>query len=185
VDSGAGRPLVVIFSGLPGTGKSTLSEHLARATRTPVFNGDWLMGALKPAHRAIASLSRADYLAAWSSLLHTLVTRQLMFGQNAIVDTIVTEAELAQWGELAAGYSARLCLIQCFCSDEATHRTRIEGRSRAIPGWHEVGWDHVERMRREAPPLRAAGLSLDAMNPLDENIDRVLAYIGDDEADLR
>jgi hypothetical protein len=23
----------------------------------------------------------------------------------------------------------------------------VEGRTRGIPGWHELSWDHVERMR--------------------------------------
>jgi hypothetical protein len=42
-----------------------------------------------------------------------------------------------------------LLVIECVCSDQAVHRSRIEGRVRGIPGWHEVGWDHVERMRAE------------------------------------
>jgi prolyl oligopeptidase len=43
-------------------------------------------------------------------------------------------------------------LIECICSDTAVHRARIEGRVRGIPGWQEVGWDHVQRMRAEVPP---------------------------------
>lgn len=43
------QPTIVLFTGLPGTGKSTLAERVARAVKAPVFAGDWLMGALKPA----------------------------------------------------------------------------------------------------------------------------------------
>jgi predicted kinase len=83
------RPLVIIFTGLPGTGKSTLAERVARIMKVPAFAGDWLMGGLKPAHGALRQLERAQYLDAWFGLLRILVTRQLMLGQSAIVDDVV------------------------------------------------------------------------------------------------
>lgn len=75
-------------------------------------------------------------------------------------------------------FSARLFLIECICSDEAIHRARVENRTRGIPGWHEVGWDHVERMRAEVTPLTADRLTVDALEPADDNLRRVLGYIG-------
>jgi predicted kinase len=51
-----GRPQVIIFTGLPGTGKSTLAERVARAVRAPAFAGDWLMGGLNPRTRPLVSL---------------------------------------------------------------------------------------------------------------------------------
>jgi predicted kinase len=166
-----------MFSGLPGTGKSTLAEQLARTVRVPAFAGDWLMGGLKPAHRALATLDRTEYGDAWFGLLRTLVTRQLMLGQSAIVDDVIGEGQDVLWRETAAQFSARLRVIECICSDEAVHRARVEGRRRGIPGWHEIGWDHVERMRAEAPPLTMDRLTVDAMEPVENNFRRVLAYI--------
>jgi hypothetical protein len=80
-----------------------------------------------------------------------------------------------RWKELADQYEARLLLVECVCSDEGEHRRRLEGRSRGIPGWHEVGWGHVERMRAEYPPLTVPHLTLDAMDPLDVNLRKVLS----------
>ena len=168
---------VIIFSGLPGTGKSTLAEQVARTVRAPAFAGDWLMGGLKPAHAALGQLDRSEYLAAWFGLLRTLVTRQLMLGQDAVVDDVVIGGQEAAWRETAACFSARLFLIECICSDEVIHRERIEGRIRGIPGWHEVGWDHVELMRAELAPLPADRLTVDAMEPAAGNLRRVLDYI--------
>jgi 2-phosphoglycerate kinase len=36
-------------------------------------------------------------------------------------------------------------------------------------GWHEVGWDHVERMRTEIPPPTVDRLVVDAMSPLEDS----------------
>lgn len=147
--------------------------------RAPAFAGDWLMGGLKAAHAAIGKLEPPEYEAAWFGLLITLVIRQLMLGQDAVVDDLVSGDQAVAWHETAARFSARLCLIECICSDEATHRNRIEGRVRGIPGWHEVGWDHVERMRTrpELTRLAADRLTVDAMEPVADNLRRVLDYI--------
>jgi hypothetical protein len=127
---------VIIFTGLPGTGKSTLAEQVA-----------------------------------------TLVTRQLMLGQDAVVDALVSESQVAAWRTAAARFSARWYLIECICSDEVIHRGRVEGRIRGIPGWHEIGWDFVERMRAELSLLSAVRLTIDAMEPVADNLRRVLDYI--------
>lgn len=37
---------LILFSGIPGTGKSTLSENIARILHIPVFSLDWVLGAL-------------------------------------------------------------------------------------------------------------------------------------------
>jgi hypothetical protein len=130
------------------------------------------------AQRSHQNVGTPDYVAAWLGLLRTLVTRQLMLDQSAVVVDMVGDSQFVLWRETAEHFSARLSLIECVCSDEAVHRARIEGRVRGIPGWHEVGWDHVERTRAEVPPLTVDRLIVDAMGPVEANFRRVLDYIG-------
>ncbi|WP_166680226.1 AAA family ATPase [Kribbella sp. VKM Ac-2566] len=167
---------IIAFTGLPGTGKSTPAEQLATETGVPAFAGDWLLGALRP-HGVLAGLDRAAFLAMYYDLLGTLVERQLMLGQSAIVDCLVNSEIAERWGELAARYDGRLRIVECVCSDQGEHRRRLEGRRRGIPGWHEVGWDHVLRMRSEYPQLEGERLTVDAMETVDGNLDRVRSFL--------
>lgn len=168
--------IVVVLTGLPGTGKSTLAEELARRLKAPAFAGDWLLGAMKPSG-VLANLERADSLELYYRLLWTLASRQLMLEQSALMDCIVDETRAAQWREQAVLLRGRCLVVQCVCGDEAVHRQRIEGRKRGIPGWHEVGWDHVQRMRTEFPPLRSPDLEVDALHSVEDNVRAVLGLL--------
>jgi hypothetical protein len=122
-------------------------------------------------------LDRPTVLSVYFGLLDSLVTRQLILGQSAVVDAVLDDATAARWRQNVEGRGGRLLVVQCVCGDEVVHRSRIEGRRRDIPGWHEVGWDHVERMRAEFRPVTAPDLTLDALDPLDDNLTRLTALV--------
>jgi hypothetical protein len=107
----------------------------------------------------------------------TLVTRQLLPGQSAIVDCVVGDATLEEWRPQIEGRGGEMYVVERVCSDESLHRQRVEGRTRDIPGWHEVGWDHVVRMRAELGPLLTEGLTLDSTGSPSTNFDSLQAYL--------
>ena len=171
------EPAVVVFTGLPGTGKSTLADATARRLGAPAFAGDWLLGALKPAAVALSRLDPQTHLALYHGLLRSLIQRQLLLGQSALVDCVVPDEVLTDWRALTESHGAALVVVECVCSDEAVHRSRVDGRVRGIPGWHEIDWAHVQRMRAEIAPLTCDRLVLDAVAPLAANAAAVLDYL--------
>jgi predicted kinase len=167
---------LIIFSGLPGTGKSTLAEFAGKVLGIPVFAKDWLEATLlrtglKPADEA-HSLSFAGY-----ELLTVLAERQLMLGQSAILDSVAgLQAIRSKWLQLAEQYHANPRVIECACSDETLHRDRLKGRQRRIPGWHELEWSDVEKAKQYYSAWEGERLVLDMTQPVNENCLKAIAY---------
>ena len=170
---------LIVFSGLPATGKSSIAEAVARESGIPLFAKDWLAATLK--HLGIgygesgsSMLGQAGY-----GLLTTLARRQLSLGQSAILDSVLSwESTRRRWRKIAADYGAGWYVIECICSDAALHRTLLAGRRYNIPGWQELAWTEVERVRAYYKPWDEDHLILDAINPFADNIQTALAYIG-------
>ena len=161
----------MVFTGLPGTGKSTLAAAAARLLHCPVFAKDVVEAALWRSEIGPAQGIPTGW--AGYALLTTLAESQLDVGQSAVLDSVATfERIRTRWRELAIARGGAFVTIHTVCSDEVVHRRRVETRRRNIPGWPELTWEHVQevRSRYEAPK---ADLVLDTMNPLDTNIERL------------
>lgn len=111
-------------------------------------------------------------------LLTTLAAGQLRLGQSAVLDSVATvEPIRAAWRNLAAERGAAFRVVECVCSDERLHREPLQGRQRGIPGWHELSWGEVERVRRNHTPWADSRLVLDAVAPLDRNLEALATHL--------
>lgn len=82
-------------------------------------------------------------------MLIAAAARQLQLGLDAVIDATGHTREFrARLESLAGSLDARYIGVECVCSDESTHRSRIDGRDRGIPGWPAtVTWAHLQQMK--------------------------------------
>jgi predicted kinase len=176
----ATKPVAVLVAGVPGVGKSTLAEGLARALIAPVFSMDWQLGALTP----FKVLTNDNVGPLAEMMLVGAVARQLQLGLDVVIDATGHEEEARRrYRAVAEGLGAGFVGVECVCSDETAHRTRIEGRDRGIPGWHgTVPWEHVQRMKS---PWEAWGDPHPLVDSATTSVEQALALVLKEVAETR
>jgi predicted kinase len=149
-------PVLVVISGPPGVGKSSLAEAVAQRCDASVLGWDWAMAGLTwcdPVQSALRTLDPASYSRVGWSILANLAEAQLRVGRSVVLDGVARDGEVADLRDLADRTGARFIVVVLSCTDLVEHRARIEGRQRSIPGWHELTWAGVERsLARWRPP---------------------------------
>ncbi len=165
---------LIILSGLPGTGKSTLATGLSQALSLPVFSVDPIEAAMWR-----GGISKTQTGIAAYEIAATLADDHLRLGHSVIIDAVnPVEAPRAVWRKLAETHHVRLILIECVCSDAIIHRQRIETRIRAIDGMPEVTWSRVLERRAEYEAWTDARLVLDTATwSREELVSAALKYL--------
>lgn len=154
------RQKLIVLSGLPGTGKSTLATGLSQALSTAVFSVDPIEAAMWR-----SGISKAQTGIAAYEIAATLANDHLKTGHSVIVDAVnPVEAPRAVWRKLAETHHVALILIECICTDPIVHRNRIVARVREIEGMPEITWDRVLERQAEYEPWNEARLILDTSN---------------------
>ena len=166
------EPSLVLVTGLPGTGKSTVAGAVARWVNAAVLAHDWAMSGLRPFEEIQAALNdmgRSGHRTVGWSILNALARAQLRAGRSVVLDGVARAPEIAGCEAVARSEAAPLIVIETHCSDLELHRSRIEGRQRLIPDWYELDWSHVERSIATWEQPRHVDLRLDAVNTQAEN----------------
>lgn len=161
---------LIVFSGLPGTGKSTLSYALAEHTKTAIFTKDQI-------DRSLEKSVQVEGNVAYDILLD-LAELNLTRGVSLILDAVFSSKSLQNHlVNISNSTNSTLLLVKCSCSDTNTWKSRIENRDEVVKGWTPADWNEVQRVQKYYHNWEVGGLELDAKNSFEDNFNQLLKYI--------
>ena len=175
------RPLLVVVTGVQGTGKSTVAEAAAEMLGAAVLAHDWAMSSLREYPEIQAALDAMDppghRVVGWS-ILNTLTRAQLQRRSSVVLDGVARSPEIDQCRQTAQDLSVGMVVIMTQCSDLEVHRLRINGRQRAIPNWYELDWPHVQATLADWESPEGVDLYLEATDQWEDNLTRLHNVFG-------
>lgn len=129
--------MLIILSGLPGTGKTTIARELARELAAVHLRIDTIEQTLRDAGVTVID---HGYRVAYA-----LAEDNLRLGRTVIADS-VNPIDLTRkaWHAVAERAGTHHLDAEIICSDKTEHRRRVESRTADIAGHKLPTWDEVE-----------------------------------------
>jgi predicted kinase len=151
-------PILIIFGGLAGTGKTAIAKQLARELDAVYLRIDSVEQAIRDCGVASKSLDDAGY-----RIGYAVAEDNLRLGRTVIADS-VNPLRLTRdaWKSVADRALARAIEVEVICSDTAQHRNRVETRNADIKGLRLPTWQEV--VSREYEPWERDHIVIDTAN---------------------
>ncbi len=131
------KPVLYIFSGLPATGKTVLSQGLAKLVNAVYLRIDTV-------EQALRNLCSVDVQGEGYRLSYNIAADNLRLGISVVADSCnPIELTRREGGSVAEDSGARYVNIEVICSNEDEHRRRANDRISTVdrlwlPTWTEI-----------------------------------------------
>lgn len=150
--------MLIVFGGLPGTGKTTVAQTLAHKLAAVYLRIDTLEQAFIASGSCRADIGSAGYLAGYA-----VAVDNLRLGLTVIADSVNSlHVTRGAWWNVALEAGVPVLDIELICSDTTTHRLRVEQRQTDIPGHELPTWKSV--LDRQYDPWESEHLVVDTAN---------------------
>ena len=127
-----------IFAGLPGSGKTTLSELLAHRLGAAHLRIDTI-------EQTLRELYSVDVQGEGYRLAYRVAADILKKGVSVVADSCnPIEWTRREWEQVALDVGSQYVNIEVICSNTKEHRRRVETRAATIPGLRLPTWQEVE-----------------------------------------
>jgi predicted kinase len=172
------KPILFIFSGLPASGKSTLSKLIAKKYGSAYVRIDTI-------EQGLRDLGNFNVQGEGYVLSYRVAADNLKIGDNVVADScnpiLLTRKE---WEEVATINGSIFINIEVICSDENEHKKRIETRTNEIEGLKLPTWEEIRN--REFHPWVGDRITIDTASKsietsLMELDDKIQKYLDKDQ----
>jgi predicted kinase len=132
------KPILYIFSGLPGSGKTTLSQLLARHANAAYVRIDTI-------EQALRDLCSIRVMGEGYRLAYRVASDILNAGVSVVADSCnPIELTRREWEQVAIAVGIQYVNIEIICSNKRKHRARVETRRSTVSGLKMPTWPEVE-----------------------------------------
>lgn len=148
--------MLIVLSGLPGTGKTTIAQMLARECHATYLRIDTIEQAILSSLRVQNDLGTLGYVVAYE-----LARANLCLGGTVVADAVNPLTAIREaWRAVAESAASDIVEVEVVCSDTSEHRRRVDSRKADISGHTLPTWDEVQR--REYEPWASNRLVIDS-----------------------
>lgn len=129
--------MLYIFTGLPGTGKSTLAAALAQKCNAVYLRVDTIEQAMKSSTGLEVGPGGYD-------VAYEIAAENLGLGLDVVTDSVNSlKVTREAWRNAAIASKCSFVDIEIICSDRAEHRRRVESRTTTVKGLKLPSWEQV------------------------------------------
>jgi aminoglycoside phosphotransferase family enzyme/predicted kinase len=180
------QPVLLLTTGLIGSGKSTIAEGMAAALDLELLSSDWVrkeQAGAQPQTSQCAPYGQGLYDAAHKhqtyEALADLAQRALQQGHSVLLDaSFAKRTERQCMAAIAQKVGARYCILECLAPDSVL-RARLQERDRSAETISDAREDLLEQFRRDYEPIResekACHVRLDTTRSIEGCVQQALA----------
>jgi predicted kinase len=163
---------LIVFGGLPGTGKTTIAREVAREVNAAYVRIDTIEQALQASETLDRPIDDAGYRVAY-----VLAEDNLRLGGTVVADCVnPLQITRDAWIDVATRAQAKTVEVEIVCSDPQQHRQRVVNRVPDIAGLKLPTWDEV--VAREYESWLREHVVLDtAYRSVSDNVNELLQLL--------
>ncbi|MDP3878755.1 MAG: ATP-binding protein [Dehalococcoidales bacterium] len=166
------KPVLVVVSGLPGTGKSFFCSKLAERLPFVVLESDALRKVLFPSPSY--SLEESSYL---FRVIHSLIEKLLKRGNSLILDaTNLSEQHREYLYSIADRLDAKLVLVRVEAPPEVV-RGRLQSRLEGRESKSDADWTVYQKMKSSVEKIHRKHYVVDTSRDIEPVLDKIIREV--------